>query len=99
MLVSLMKRQVQFIAAAKSMRRAVIGHIGRALKSIPVERPQDLAVKGKGKIRYISQREKKVIGENTRFTKDCRVGDQIIIPNVSISIFHMVYNIIHIMDI
>lgn len=69
MLVSIMKRHVQFIAAAKSMRRPIIGHIGNALKSIPVERPQDLAIKGEGKIRYISGNEKKMIGENTNFIK------------------------------
>jgi glycerol-3-phosphate O-acyltransferase/dihydroxyacetone phosphate acyltransferase len=48
LIVSKVKREVKFITAAKvyftyhhhkSMRRAIIGHFGRALGGIPVERP------------------------------------------------------------
>jgi 1-acyl-sn-glycerol-3-phosphate acyltransferase len=37
-------RQVSFLVAAASMRRPLIGDLARACRSIPVERPQDVAV-------------------------------------------------------
>jgi len=43
-------RSVGFLAAAKSMRRKWVGMFAKALNSIPVERPQDLATPGTGKI-------------------------------------------------
>jgi len=45
-----MNRLVKFIVAAKSMRRPMIGTPMRALGGIPVERAQDIAKPGKGKI-------------------------------------------------
>lgn len=38
------------------MRKKVYGDIGRALKCIPVERPQDLAANGKGIVKPIGSR-------------------------------------------
>jgi 1-acyl-sn-glycerol-3-phosphate acyltransferase len=50
MLIYSSPRPVRFIIAAKSYRKPIIGHFAKWLNSIPVERPQDLAFKGKGKI-------------------------------------------------
>jgi len=40
--LEIVKRQVHFIAAAKSMRRPFVGSLIKATGAIPVERPQDL---------------------------------------------------------
>lgn len=48
--MNVLKRPVRFIAAAKSCRRPFLGAAIRATGAIPVERPQDLAYKGEGKI-------------------------------------------------
>lgn len=44
------KRSISFIAAAVSCRRTFVGPLIKATGAIPVERPQDIAHKGKGKI-------------------------------------------------
>ena len=62
-----MKRSVHFVAAAASMRRHIIGPMLVSSGAIPVERPQDVAVKGKGKILKIEG--KRIFGEDTEFTK------------------------------
>lgn len=56
-----MKRNVHFVAAASSMRRHIIGPMLVSSGAIPVERPQDLAKTGKGKIIRIYGN--RVIGE------------------------------------
>ena len=43
-------RPISFIAAAVSCRRTFVGPMIKATGAIPVERPQDIAFKGKGKI-------------------------------------------------
>lgn len=50
MIVNVVPREVSFIMAAKSVRRRVIGDIAKLINVVPVERPQDLAKNGKGKI-------------------------------------------------
>lgn len=50
LLMRVVPRPISFIAAAKSCRRTFVGPIIRGTGAIPVERPQDVAVKGKGKI-------------------------------------------------
>jgi glycerol-3-phosphate O-acyltransferase/dihydroxyacetone phosphate acyltransferase len=45
------------------------------MKCIPVERPQDLAKKGAGKLVIVS--ETKIRGEGTQFKKEIMVGDTI----------------------
>jgi glycerol-3-phosphate O-acyltransferase/dihydroxyacetone phosphate acyltransferase len=50
MLMAQIDREVNFIMAAASVRRPIIGHFGRSMNVIPVERPQDLAFVGKGVI-------------------------------------------------
>ena len=58
-------RDVRFMVAASSMRKPIIGTLFKLAKSIPVERPQDLAVKGKGKLRFTDAVT--VVGEGTKF--------------------------------
>jgi glycerol-3-phosphate O-acyltransferase / dihydroxyacetone phosphate acyltransferase len=65
--MNVVKRPISFIAAAKSCRRTFIGPIIRGTGAIPVERPQDLAVKGSGRI--IEVNGKVVKGRGTAFTK------------------------------
>ncbi|KAJ3270588.1 hypothetical protein HDV01_007684 [Terramyces sp. JEL0728] len=67
MLFTTCGRQVGFLAAKKSMDLFWIGLFARAFNSIPVERPQDLIKKQKGKI-YMEDDELKVFGEETTFT-------------------------------
>jgi len=56
-------RPISFIAAAKSCRRPFVGALIRGTGAIPVERPQDVAAKGKGKI--ISVNKGTLKGEGT----------------------------------
>lgn len=66
------KRQVRFLTAAKSMRRPFVGLLARSMNSIPVERPQDLAVACEG---CITTRGTVVEGsKGARFRRDCKVG-------------------------
>lgn len=51
------------------MRKPIIGHIGRALGGIPVERPQDLAKNGSGILRKLDGDY--LYGEDTKFSKEC----------------------------
>jgi 1-acyl-sn-glycerol-3-phosphate acyltransferase len=44
------RKDVAMIAAAVTMRRKYVGKGAKMLGAVPVERPQDLAVTGKGKI-------------------------------------------------
>ncbi|KAJ3254118.1 hypothetical protein HK103_007506 [Boothiomyces macroporosus] len=67
MLFTTCGRQVGFLAAKKSMDLFWIGLFARAFNSIPVERPQDLIKKQKGKI-YMQDDELKLFGEETTFT-------------------------------
>ena len=47
-LLSQLPRDISFLIAQKSMKRPVIGHVARALRSVPVVRAQDVAVPGEG---------------------------------------------------
>lgn len=60
MIISLMPRQVNFIMAAKSVRRPIIGDLAKLMDVVPVERAQDLAIVGKGKILSIANSIMKV---------------------------------------
>lgn len=67
MILSFAKRDVKFLVAAKSTKKPVVGTFCNMLESIPVERPQDLAKKGKGKV--VFDDECKLIGKGTEFLK------------------------------
>jgi glycerol-3-phosphate O-acyltransferase/dihydroxyacetone phosphate acyltransferase len=51
------KRPISFIAAGISCRRTFLGPLIRATGAIPVERPQDIAYKGKGIIVKVNGQE------------------------------------------
>ena len=53
----------------------MVGWFAGKMKCIPVERPQDLARKGTGKLIIVS--ENKIRGEGTQFKKEVMVGDSI----------------------
>jgi len=65
-------RPVGFLTAAVSMRRLVVGTLARLLNSIPVERAQDMAVKGVGTV--VSVSGSRIVGEGTRFVADFPQG-------------------------
>lgn len=73
------KRNVSFLIAAKSHRRPFIGLMSRLTASIPVERAQDMMRPGKGKI-FLGEKDNVIIGEGTKFTKDCQVKGLIGLP-------------------
>ncbi|KAK7014890.1 hypothetical protein R3P38DRAFT_2998217 [Favolaschia claudopus] len=63
-------RQVQFLTAAKSMERKVVGFFARLMKSIPVSRAADSATAGTGSIRLSSEDPCIVLGSGTKFTSE-----------------------------
>ena len=72
-------RRAGFLCAAKTLRKRIIGHIGRALDTIPVERPQDLQRAGTGVV-VVGGAE--VRGSGTRFSADFAPGDRIVVNGV-----------------
>lgn len=79
------ERPIGWLCAAKSMRykrslQDIVAFFARSLGAVPVERPQDLAKVGKGRLSRIDQRVR-VFGEGTRFTEQCKVGDQLVVTS------------------
>jgi len=64
---------VGFLVAKKSFEKLIIGTFAKAVGSIPVSRPQDIATAGPGKI---TMQGLKLLGENTKFTA-LQKGDRI----------------------
>lgn len=76
------KRKTGFLAAAISLRKAIIGDIGRAMGSIPVERPQDVKFIGEGKI---SLSGTNIQGnEKTKFFKQLSEGASVCIGGLTL---------------
>lgn len=78
------KRPIRSIIAEKSIHRPIIGHVARALNSIPVIRPQDRAKTATGAILDIDETTCILTGEGTRFTEDCTVGFAITIKGIGL---------------
>lgn len=53
--------------AAVSFNKRVIGDAARILNAIPVHRPEDYKIKGKGKVRFTSPTE--ILGYETNFAE------------------------------
>jgi len=53
LLCAQIRREINFVAAAVSIRRRIIGDLLKISGAIPLERAQDLATKGIGKISKI----------------------------------------------
>lgn len=54
----------------------MVGQLAKALHSIPLERPQDIATKGDGTIEMVSLT--KIIGKGTAFTKQIELEDSVV---------------------
>lgn len=70
-------RKLGFLVAAKTMRRKYVGAMARALGGISVERAQDVARVGEGKIHKLENATLRGIG--TSFTRDVRPRDTVVI--------------------
>jgi glycerol-3-phosphate O-acyltransferase/dihydroxyacetone phosphate acyltransferase len=68
MIISNCDRDMSFTMAASSFSKPLVGHIAKALKAIPVVRPEDSKKKGTGKLRITSATEIK--GKNTKFLEE-----------------------------
>ncbi|KAI8846766.1 hypothetical protein BC829DRAFT_375809 [Chytridium lagenaria] len=73
-LISNCRRTISFLTAKASYDRQIVGWIARGLQTIPVIRPQDLAVKGKGTIHLADAGNSTMIrGIGTRFLTELSV--------------------------
>ncbi len=79
-IMEFVNRPVSFLIAAKSYRQGMVGALARAQRSIPVERPQDLATPCIGKVR-ISQDGLTITGINTQFETTFGPTDSILVSN------------------
>lgn len=61
------KREINFVAAAASIRRRIIGDLLKISGAIPLERAQDLAKKGQGTITTIENG--RILGKGTKFSE------------------------------
>ncbi|KAF8921337.1 glycerol-3-phosphate O-acyltransferase [Mucidula mucida] len=73
-------RHVQFLTAAKSMRRKAVGFFSRLMESIPVSRAADSASPGTGTLRLSPDDPCLVLGVGTRFTSEFSPRMQILLP-------------------
>ncbi|KIP09125.1 hypothetical protein PHLGIDRAFT_103379 [Phlebiopsis gigantea 11061_1 CR5-6] len=74
------RRKVQFLIAAKSMKRKAVGFFASMMSSIPVVRAADDAKPGIGKVRISDEDPCLVIGEGTAFLKEFTPKMQIMLP-------------------
>ena len=70
---------VRFLISAASYKQGAIGFFSKAFNSIPVERPRDIAVNGIGRIELLSNQS--VIGVDSQFYKQARVGDTLLLKS------------------
>ncbi|KAF8894585.1 hypothetical protein BD779DRAFT_1501913 [Infundibulicybe gibba] len=73
-------RSVQFLAAAKSVKRKVVGFFIRQLNSIPVFRAADSAMPGSGLVWLSPDDPCLVLGEGTKFLAEFSPRMQIMLP-------------------
>ncbi|KAF9227958.1 glycerol-3-phosphate O-acyltransferase [Gyrodon lividus] len=73
-------RRVQFLTAAKSLKRKAVGFFARQMDSIPVARAADEAKPGTGLISLSPDDPCFVIGEGTRFKSEFAPRMQIMLP-------------------
>eukprot|EP01066_Platyproteum_vivax_P006956 Platyproteum_vivax@DN2596_c0_g1_i1.p1 len=76
MLISKLPRQVSFLIAASSMKRPIVGDLAHFLNCIPVERPQDMAFPGEGRISLV-EGETSLKGSESAFRRQVAVGDKL----------------------
>ncbi|KAI9033557.1 hypothetical protein CLU79DRAFT_724298 [Phycomyces nitens] len=75
------KRRVSFLIAEKSMHQKGVGTFARMVNAIPVIRPQDSAVPGKGLVQLLDRGLPLMItGTNTEFLSQLKPRDSIVLP-------------------
>ncbi|TDL27443.1 glycerol-3-phosphate O-acyltransferase [Rickenella mellea] len=74
------RRRVEFLIAAKSMKRKVIGFFASLMSSIPVARAADEAKPGTGRILLSENDPCVIIGRSTRFKSEFSPKCQIMLP-------------------
>lgn len=62
MIMCYCEQDISFLVATKTFQTPVVSWFAKKMKSIPVERPQDLARNGTGKVRVESERVIRGIG-------------------------------------
>jgi glycerol-3-phosphate O-acyltransferase / dihydroxyacetone phosphate acyltransferase len=72
------RRDIGFLAAAKTVRRRYVGQVCKILQAIPVERAQDLAVVGVGTF-AVSAGSVTVKGHGTQFDTQSKPGDLLVV--------------------
>eukprot|EP00929_Paragymnodinium_shiwhaense_P016846 TRINITY_DN1254_c0_g1_i1.p1 TRINITY_DN1254_c0_g1~~TRINITY_DN1254_c0_g1_i1.p1 ORF type:complete len:688 (-),score=131.68 TRINITY_DN1254_c0_g1_i1:337-2400(-) len=81
MMVANCAREISFMIAQKSFERPVVGTLARALRCIPVTRPQDTAKSGSGKVK--ADGSCTLLGVGTAFTKEAIIGGSLDIKGQS----------------
>lgn len=71
MIASSVNRRISFTIAASSFSKPVVGTMAKALKSIPVKRPEDSKIKGYGKATIINNTTFK--GIDTKFIDETKI--------------------------
>ena len=72
-IVAYSPHHINFMVAASTYRQKIMGFLWKLFGAIPVERPQDIAQEGKGKIELLPGGVVK--GHDTSFTKQAFAGD------------------------
>lgn len=62
MILAYCKQQISFLVAQKAMRTPIVSWFCQKMKAIAVERPQDLAKPGVGKLQVLSKTMIKGVG-------------------------------------
>lgn len=87
MIASSVNRHISFTIAASSFKKPIVGQMAKAVKAIPVKRPEDSKIKGSGKLRFISGNQIKGINTNFREeTLELTSGWSIMIKSLIISV-------------
>lgn len=81
LILSLCPRRVSFLMAAtvistQSFKKRVVGFLGRCFGAIPVKRPQDYVIEGRGLL-TVSANSTRVTGSKTDFQSQLAAGDSI----------------------
>jgi glycerol-3-phosphate O-acyltransferase/dihydroxyacetone phosphate acyltransferase len=84
MILAYCYQDISFLVATVAMRTPVVSWFCKKMRCIAVERPQDLAKSGTGKLRVMS--ECVVRGVGTAFKKEIMVGDTLKFNHSSVRI-------------
>ncbi|KAI0082693.1 glycerol-3-phosphate O-acyltransferase [Panus rudis PR-1116 ss-1] len=88
------RRKVQFLIAAKSMKRKAIGFFAGLMSSIPVARAADDAKPGTGQVFLSGEDPCLVVGYETKFTSEFTPKMQIMLPKAVGSVVAEVVEVI-----